>query len=55
MTRQVGLAATSSLDGGLGRDAAAEACRMRGVIVGVLLLAGLAAQALLQWWPQLVE
>ena len=55
MNRQVGLAAISSLDGSLNRDAAAEACRMRGVIVGVLLLAGLAAQALLQWWPQLVE
>jgi len=26
---------------------------MRGLIIGVLLLAGLAARAVLRWWPQL--
>lgn len=57
MTRHTGLAILSPPDGGFESDAAAAeaACRMRGLIVGVLLLAGLTAHALLRWWPQLVE
>jgi hypothetical protein len=53
MTKQAGLAIPSPPIGGFGGDAAAEACRMRGLIVGILLLAGLTAHALLRWWPQL--
>ncbi|MBV1796186.1 hypothetical protein [Siccirubricoccus sp. G192] len=34
-------------------DAGPTAFRMRLLIVGVLLLAGLAAHALLRWWPRL--
>lgn len=52
MTRQARPAIPSPPDGGFGSGPAA-ACRMRGLIVGVLLLAGLAAHALLRWWPQL--
>jgi hypothetical protein len=49
MTRQAGLATPSPPNDGFGSDPAAAACRMRRLIVGVLLLAGLIAHALL-WW-----
>lgn len=53
MTRQARPTIPGPLDGGFGGDPATAACRMRGLIAGVLLLAGLAAHALLRWWPQL--
>ena len=49
MTRQAGLAIPARWMAA----SEAEACRMRGLIVVVLLLAGLTAHALLRWWPQL--
>lgn len=51
MIRRTGLTISGPPDGGFERNAAAAACRMRGLIVGVLLLAGLTAHALLRWWP----
>ncbi|MBR0670254.1 hypothetical protein [Neoroseomonas soli] len=53
MTGDTGRAVSSPPHGGFGDGAAAEARWMRGLIVGVLLLAGLAAHVLLRWWPPL--
>ena len=45
MTRQAGLAIPGPLDGGFGGGGVP----MRGLVVVMLLLAGLAAHALLRW------